>query len=65
MEGESFSYPIHVLGSRLGCKHGQDAGPAADVKDDLVLEGVLVVVHGVPVGERPHFVLQHLLFSDK
>lgn len=55
------THPVHMLGSSFGCKHGQDAGPAADVQHYFVLEDVLVVVHGVPVGERPHFVLQHLL----
>lgn len=55
------TYPIHVLCSCFGCKHGQDPSPAPDVQHYFVLEDVLVVVHGVPVGECPHFVLQHLL----
>lgn len=50
-----------MLCSCFGSKHGQDPRPAPHVQHDLVFEDVLVVVHGVPVGERPHFVLQHLL----
>lgn len=57
------SYPVHVLRPRLGREHGQNPRPAADVQHDFVLEGVLVVIHGVPVGERPHFVLQHFLVN--
>lgn len=45
----------------FGCKHGQDPSPTSDIQHYFVLEEVLVVVHGVPVGERPHFILQHLL----
>jgi len=55
------SYPVHVLGSRVGREHGQDARPAAHIQHHFVLEDVLVVVHGIPVGERPHFIFQHLL----
>lgn len=50
-----------MLRSCFGRKHGQDPSAAADVQHYFVLEDVLVVVHGVPVGECPHFVLQHLL----
>lgn len=57
----STSHPIHVFGSGIGREHGEDPGAAADVQDDFTLEHVLVVVHGVPVGERPDLVLQHLL----
>ncbi|TNN28163.1 hypothetical protein EYF80_061688 [Liparis tanakae] len=46
------SYPVHVLGSRVGRKHGQDARPASHVQHHFVLEDVLVVVHGVPVEQR-------------
>ena len=31
----------------------------------FVLEHVLVVVHGVPVSERPHLILQHFLCDRK
>lgn len=57
----SRTYPVHVLGPGFGCKHGQDPSAAPYVQHNFVLEDVLVVVHGVPVGERPHLVLQHLL----
>lgn len=58
---ERRSYPVDVLGPGFGCKHGQDPRPASHVQHDFVLEDVLVVVHGVPVGQRPHLILQHLL----
>lgn len=50
-----------MLGPCFGCEHGQDPCATPNVEHDLVLEDVLIVVHGVPVGEGPHFVLQHLL----
>ena len=43
-----------MCGARLGGEHGEDAGAAADVEDDLVLEEVLVVPHRVPVGQGSH-----------
>lgn len=55
------SYPIHVLCPCLSREHGEDASPTPNIQHYFVLEDVLVVVHGVPVGECPHFVLQHLL----
>lgn len=59
------SYPVHVLCPCLGCEHREDAGPTPDVQYYLVLEDVLVVIHGVPVGQRPDFVLQHFLIEYK
>lgn len=50
-----------MLRPSFGCKHGKDPSPASNIQHDFVLEDVLVVIHGVPVGERPHFVLQHFL----
>lgn len=61
--GAAPPHPVHVLGAGVGGKHRQDARSAADVQDDLILEHVLVVVHGVPIGESPHLVFQHLLFK--
>ena len=58
------THPVHVLGASIGGEHGQDARAAAHVQDHLVFEGVLVVVHGVAVGQGPHLVLQHLLTGD-
>ena len=57
------SHPVHVLGAGIGGKHTEDPRAAADVQDDFVFEHVLVVVHGVPVGQRAHLVFQHLLFE--
>lgn len=59
------SYPIHVFGAGIGRKHGEDPSAATHIQNDFILEHVLVVVHGVPVGERPHLVLQHLLFETR
>ena len=59
------AHPEHLLGPCLGSKHGQDPGAAPHVQDHLVLEHVFVVVHGVPVSERPHLILQHLLCGGK
>lgn len=55
------SHPVHMLGAGVGGEHGEDPCAAADVQDDFVFERVLIMVHGVPVGQRPHLVLQHLL----
>lgn len=57
------SHPVYVFGAGIGGKHGEDPCAATDIQDDFILEHMLVVVHGVPVGERPHLVLQHLLFK--
>lgn len=46
-------------------KHGQQAGPAANVQYNLVLEEMLVVDHGVPVRVGPHAVLDHLFVNPK
>jgi hypothetical protein len=32
------------------CSHAQDAGAASDVKDDLVLKKMLILVNGITVG---------------
>ena len=39
--------------------HAQDGGAAADIKDDLVLEEVAVLVDGVAVALGAHFVFLH------
>lgn len=57
------THPIHVFGASIGGKHREDPRAAPDVQDDFIFEHVLVVVHGVPVGQRPHLVFQHLLFD--
>jgi hypothetical protein len=46
------------------CAHGQDAGSAADIEDDLVLEQVTVLVDGVAVAACAHVVLEHLLVDS-
>lgn len=57
------SHPIHVFGTGVGSKHREDPRAATDIQDDFIFEDVLVVVHGVAVGQRPHLVFQHLLFK--
>ena len=52
-------HPEHPLGPGLGSEQGEDAGPAADIEDGLVLEEVFILVNGVPVGEGSHGVPQH------
>lgn len=59
------SHPIHVFGAGVGSEHREDPRAAADIQDDFIFEHVLVVVHGVPVGQCPHLVLQHLLFESQ
>lgn len=49
------------LSTGLCAEHGQDAGSAANVKNDLVLEQVLVVVDEVSVRVRSDAILQHSL----
>lgn len=63
--GERHAHPKHFLGPCFGSKHGEDPSAAPHIQHDLVLEHVLVVVHGVPVGECPHLILQHLLCGRK
>jgi ribosomal protein S11 len=46
------------------CAHGQDAGSAANIEDDLVLEQVTVLVDGVAVAACAHVVLEHLLVDS-
>lgn len=60
-----FSVKSYVLSSGFGGEHGEDSGAAADVEHNLALEEVLVVPHGVAVGESPHFVLQHFFVNTK
>lgn len=59
------SHPNDFLGPRLGCEHGQDACATAHIQHNLVLEQVLVVEHGVSVGEGADFILQHLLQTGR
>jgi len=46
------------------CAHGQNAGSAADIEDNLVLEQVTVLVNGVAVAASAHVVLEHLLVNS-
>ena len=52
-----------MLGSSLGCEHGENTSTATNVKHDLVLEKVLVVVDRRAVRQGSHFILQHFLLS--
>lgn len=49
---------------RSGCAHGQNAGSATNIEDDLVLEQVTVLVDGVAVATGAHVVLEHLLVDS-
>lgn len=55
------SHPVHMFGTGIGSKHREDPCAATNIQDYFVFEHVLVVVHGVPVGQRPHLIFQHLL----
>ena len=55
------AHPKHLLGPCFGSKHGKDPGTTPNVQHHFVLEHMLVVIHGVPVGECPHLILQHFL----
>lgn len=59
------AHPKHLLGPCFGSKHGKDPGTASNIQHHFVLEHMLVVVHGVPVSERPHLILQHFLYGRK
>ncbi|KAJ8527501.1 hypothetical protein ON010_g14762 [Phytophthora cinnamomi] len=54
---------VHMLGASLGGEHGQDAGAAAHVQHNLVLEQVLALQDGVHVRLGAHRVLEHLLMD--
>ena len=60
----SGTYSVHVFRSSFHRKHAQNPGATAHVQHDPPPEEVLVVVHGVPVGERSHLILQHLLVDS-
>jgi hypothetical protein len=47
-----------------GCAHGENTGSAANIKDDLVLEEVTVLVDRVAVATGAHVVLEHLLVDS-
>ena len=49
---------------RRECAHGQNAGSASNIEDDLVLEQVTVLVDGVTVAAGAHVVLEHLLVNS-
>lgn len=65
-----------LLGTGLSSEHGEDTGTTADlpselsmsdtyIKNDLVLEEVLVLEDGVAVGQGADLVLEHLLVDTK
>lgn len=60
-EGGRHAYPEHLLGPCFGSKHGEDPCATPDIQHHFVLEHVLIMVHGVPVREGPHLILQHFL----
>ena len=50
-----------MLCSGLYGEHAEYTSSTANVEHSPTTEQVLVVVHCVSVGERPHLVLQHFL----
>lgn len=52
-----------MFGTCPGSKHGEYPCATSHVKDNLPFEQVLVVVHGIPIGQSSHLVLQHLLMN--
>lgn len=58
---EGRAYPKHFLGSCFSSKHGKDPGTTPNIQHYFVLEHMLIVIHGVPVGECPHLIFQHFL----
>jgi hypothetical protein len=44
-------------------EHAENAGTAADIKDNLVLEDVLILVDGITIRPSTDIVFQHLLMN--
>lgn len=55
------TYPYNLLGSSFGSKHAEDACPAAHVQHYFVLKQMLVVEHGIAVGQSANLIFQHFL----
>lgn len=64
VQGSNITYPDHMLRARLGGKHAEDTGTAADIEHELVLEQVGVLDDRVAVRARAHSVLEHLLVDS-
>jgi len=63
-------YRTHIHSNNLGSssfssEHGEDASPTTHIKHHLPFEQVLVVPHGVSVGQSANFIFQHLLVNTK
>ena len=54
-----------MFSSCLCGEHGQNACTTPNIKDDLILEKVLIVVHRVAVSQCPHLILQHFFVDTK
>ena len=48
-----------MLCSGLDSKHAEYPSPTADVQDDAAAKQVLIVIHGIAVGESSDLVLEH------
>lgn len=57
------THPIHMFSTSSGSKHGEDACATPHIKHHFTLKQVLIVVHGITVGQSPHLILQHLLMN--
>ena len=51
------------FGTSLRGKHGQDARTASNIEHHLILKQVLGAENCIPVGQRAHTVIQHLIVN--
>lgn len=59
------TYPYNFLGSSFGSKHAEDSCSAANVQHHFILKEMLVVEHGIAVGQGANLIFQHLLQWQK
>lgn len=52
-----------LLCASLGAEHGQDTSSTSDIKDNLVLENILVLIDKVAIGVSADSILQHRLMN--
>ena len=57
------TYSIHMLCSSLHSEHAEYSSATPDIQHCSASKQVLVVVHGISVGERTDLVFQHF-FMD-
>ena len=57
------THSINVLCSSLHSKHTQYPSPTSDVQYSSTTKQMLIVVHGITIGQSPYLIFQHL-FMD-